>query len=542
MATPTHAQTRIAALDGLRALAALSVLGLHVWYASGRPQLDTPVGPFATTLLAAGYVGVDFFFVLSGFVLFLPVCVNRGEFGSLRNYALRRAARILPLYWATLVVSMLGLRLFTTEPQASTQLGANLLLHLTFLFHPIAPLIGLMEGFGANPVVWTLSLEVLFYLLLPLVATRFYRRPELWFGILVAISFLWRFDMTTLANPDSQAGPTVVGIALIAELPTYLTHFALGMGAAWLYTRLSATSAVELGGTSDLRGSETTGLNSAAPLQRAALWVLGFGAVGVIWGTHLLGLDQIYRTGTPYGQFTATLPVTVAFTCVLLGLLLGPRWVRLPFEDIVLRRLGRISYGIYLWHFLVIGFFATNVPLPLDGSKPFVLWYGLVVTATLALAWASHVTIERPAIRWAHARTSDGASDDETPEPPDPDHPGGAHGAYVAFAAYVLFLAVLLMSPHPMETVFGLHLGPWQDWAEEIGNVLIFIPIGWVAARQLPRRWQAFVLGVGIACAAEFIQYAWLPNRTPSFDDILKNSLGTAVGVLLHRRPQRPGS
>ena len=407
MAARTQVQTRIAALDGLRALAALSVLGLHVWYASGRPQLDTPVGPFATTLLAAGYVGVDFFFVLSGFVLFLPVCLNSGEFGSVRTYALRRAARILPLYWTTLVVSMLGLRLFTAEPQASAHLGANLFLHLTFLFHPIASLTGLMEGFGANKVVWTLSLEVLFYLLLPLVATRFYRRPELWFGILVAISFLWRFDMTTLANPNSQAGPTVIGIALIAELPTYLTHFALGMGAAWLY----ASTAED------------------ADLQRAALWVLGFGAVGVVWGTHLLGIDQIYKTGTPYGQFTATLPVTVAFTCVLLGLLLGPRWVRLPLEHVVLRRLGRISYGIYLWHFLVIAFLATNVPLPRDGSKPFVLWYALVLTATLTLAWASHVTIERPAIRWAHARTSGGSAEDEKPEPPDPDRSGGAHDA-----------------------------------------------------------------------------------------------------------------
>ena len=76
MASPTAPASRIAAVDGLRARAALSVLGLHVWYASGLPQLDTPVGPFATTLLAAGYVGVDFFFVLTGFVLFLPVCLN----------------------------------------------------------------------------------------------------------------------------------------------------------------------------------------------------------------------------------------------------------------------------------------------------------------------------------------------------------------------------------------------------------------------------------------------------------------------------------
>jgi len=537
MASPTAPASRIAAVDGLRALAALSVLGLHVWYASGLPQLDTPVGPFATTLLAAGYVGVDFFFVLTGFVLFLPVCLNGGEFGPLRTYALRRAARILPLYWATLIVSLLGLKLFTTNPQASAHLGVNLLLHLTFLSRPIAPLVGLLEGFGANPVVWTLSLEVLFYLLLPVVAVRFYRRPELWFGILVAISFLWRFDMTTLANPTSQAGPTVTGIALLAELPTYLTHFALGMGAAWLYARLKTPPVVGLETLSAVV-SRPTALAPQPPqetnpaLERAAVWVFGFGAVGVVWGTHLLGVDQIYKTGTPYGQFTATLPVTVAFTCVLLGVLLGPHWVRLPFEDVVLRRLGRMSYGIYLWHFLVIGFLATNLTLPLGGSKPFVVWYGLVLTGTVALAWASRVTIERPAIRWAHART--GAADHRDNQP-NARSTGGSHGTYVAFAAYVLFLAVLLMSPQPIENVFGVNLGAQQHWAEQIGNVLIFIPIGWVAAGRLPRPWQAFALGVGIACTAEFIQWAWLPHRTPSFDDILKNSVGTAIGVLLQR-------
>jgi peptidoglycan/LPS O-acetylase OafA/YrhL len=551
MGPGTQAHTRIAALDGLRALAALSVLGLHVWLASGSPQLDTPVGPFATTLLAAGYVGVDFFFVLSGFVLFLPICLNGGRLDSVPNYFLRRAARILPLYWTTLVVAMLGLRLFTTEPQASVDLGTNLLLHLTFLFHPIAPLLGLMEGFGANPVVWTLPLEVAFYLLLPLVALRFHRRPELWFGIFVAVSALWRFAVTELADPVSQGGPTVAGLAWITELPTYLTHFALGMAAALLYTRLS-----NAGRVGAERRIETTGADSADPsapqsagrvdpqgrietktptLERAAVWLLGFGSVGVLWGTHLLGVDQVFKTGGPYGQFTGTLPVTVAFTCVLLGLLLGPRWARRPFEDIVLRRLGKISYGIYLWHFLVIGFLATNLTLPLGGSKPFVVWYGLVLTATLLLAWGSHVAIERPVIRWARRRTNEVVPDTEAPELVDPGHPGGAHGAYVAFAAYVLFLAVLLMSPHPIETVFGVNLGARQHWAEEIGNVLIFIPIGWVAARQLPRRWQAFAVGVGIACAAEFIQWAWLPDRTPSFDDIVKNSLGTAIGVLLHR-------
>lgn len=520
MASPTEPRTRIAALDGLRALAALSVLGLHVWQASGTPRLDTPVGPFLTTLLAAGNVGVDFFFVLSGFVLFLPTCLNGGRFGSVPDYFLRRAARILPLYWVTLLVVVLGLRFFTAEPQASLHMGTNLFLHLTFLAHPIASLVGLLEGFGVNGAVWTLSLEVAFYLVLPLVAAQFYRRPELWFGIFVIVSFLWRFGVTAAVNPESMAGPTVVGIALTAALPTYLTHFALGMAAARLFVWLKPEE-------------------PRRDMELAALWVLSFGALGLVWGTHEVGVAAIQGTATPYSQFTGTLPVTIAFTCVLLGLLLGPSWTRRLVDNDVLRIGGEISYGIYLWHLIVIGLLAMNVPLPTGGTRHFVLWLGLVLPTTLALAWCSHVAIERPAVQWARRRTAPSPHEDDSRGPEFPEHHLDPRWLYGAFAVYAVLLAILLLSPEPLENVFGVNLKQLAHSTEEITNVLVFVPIGLVGAARLPRRWQALLLGVGLACLVELAQYAWLPDRTPSFDDVLKNSLGTAIGVLLYR-PRRP--
>ena len=546
MAVHSEPRTRLAVIDGLRALAALTVLTLHTWYAAGQPVLDTPIGPFVTTLIAAGYTGVDFFFVISGFVLFLPVCLNGGRFGSVRVYALRRAARILPLYWLTLAVVVLALPVLTTDPWAFERVGTNVLLHLTFLQHTVGGVLHLQEGFQVNGVIWTLTVEAMFYALLPLIAHRFYRHPGRWFALFVGISAVWRFAATAWANPISQDGPIVYGLMLLAELPTYLPHFAMGMVAALLYVRLRSDDPpthpggrvppeAHRGGRVGPKGRiETT-------TPRTALLLLLIGGFSLVWGMHELGLEDLFKTGGPYGHLTGTVPVTIAFAFVLIGLLLGPSWVRRPFHDVVLRKLGEISYGIYLWHLIVIAFLRTNLTLPTGGSKPFVVWFGLALAATLVLAWLSHVAIERPAIRWARRRTSAAASAD-VGEPGDPEHPGGTHGAYVAFAVYVLFMAVLLMSPHPLENVLGVNLGDKQHWAEEIGNVLIFVPIGWIAAHRLPTRWRALALGFGIACAAEFIQWAFLPGRTPSFDDIVKNTVGTGIGVLLSllrtRRPQ----
>ena len=73
----------------------------HAWVLTGGPLLGG-----GRALLSAGFLAVDLFFVLSAFVLFLPTA-RSGEFGSRREYARRRAARILPAYYVALVVALI---------------------------------------------------------------------------------------------------------------------------------------------------------------------------------------------------------------------------------------------------------------------------------------------------------------------------------------------------------------------------------------------------------------------------------------------------
>ena len=164
---------RLAYIDGLRGLAVAGVVLVHArtWSAAGISWLN---------FLSLGRAGVDLFLVLSGFCLFLPL-VKQGD-GSvralnLREYIHRRARRICPPYYAALFISIVTCYLtfrfagpsWWTEPfqnlfplNSLSGVG-NLVTHLT-LSH------GLINRYahGIDGAFWSLSLEVQFYTLLPL--------------------------------------------------------------------------------------------------------------------------------------------------------------------------------------------------------------------------------------------------------------------------------------------------------------------------------------------------------------------------------------
>jgi peptidoglycan/LPS O-acetylase OafA/YrhL len=196
-------ERRDAALDGLRALAALSVVAFHVWlYTAPDPTLPTREG-FWNRLLFEGRIGLVLFFVLSGFLLFRPSY-------DLRRYFTRRALRIAPAYWVALAGAILLLWGGGATP------GIRL---------PDASDLGLFAVFGQNyseatimqlnPVTWTLCVEVAFYLLLP------FLRPRM-IPLLVAVGLGWNLLV------HSVGGGQVMAKALFAFLP----YFAVGMAAA----------------------------------------------------------------------------------------------------------------------------------------------------------------------------------------------------------------------------------------------------------------------------------------------------------------------
>lgn len=151
------------ALDGLRAVAAAAVLITHVGALTGYVGTGTP----ASWVVSRGDVGVPIFFALSGLLLYRPwvvAALSGPQAGPVTGYLRRRALRILPAYWA---VVLIALPVLNPGPARHVWSWAQyLLLAQNYDPHPW------WTGTGATGLAqdWSLVVEVSFYLLLPVLA------------------------------------------------------------------------------------------------------------------------------------------------------------------------------------------------------------------------------------------------------------------------------------------------------------------------------------------------------------------------------------
>jgi peptidoglycan/LPS O-acetylase OafA/YrhL len=366
-------ESRAHGLDGLRGLAAVAVLILHVWMYTGANDpahdvlVDRVIGEFRTAVLL--------FFVLSAFLLAAPwVAASRGERPppDLGRFAVRRIARIVPGYLLALGGSLVLLH-GTGHPR-DIDLSQ---LPLFLLFVP-----NIDEGTRTmlDPPMWSLHVEVTFYLVLPIIGwalLRLGRRGHL---------------SGPLALCFALAGVSVGWIALSYAagwapevtwtLPTYLGAFACGIGAAVLAhgRRLNAVGALGLlvaGGTAVL--------------------------LNAIW--HSAG-----ETGAT-GVIVADLPASLGYAAIVAAIALRPARL-LGLQP--MRFLGVISLGVYLWHMPVL------YALQVQEAMPEEFWpaLGHVVGPTLLLGVASWMLVEQPALRWSSRVTRRRSS--ALPEPARP--------------------------------------------------------------------------------------------------------------------------
>lgn len=353
-------QRRLRGIDGLRALAAMSVVGYHAWLYT-MPQVSAvnrvTTGDYVWHELRLGLV---LFFVLSGFLLYGPwVAAARGERPppSWRAFGVRRAARILPAYWLAIAGAILLLWPHDGVPGVRLPPAHDLWLFAifgqNFTEHTLLTL---------NPPTWTLAVEAMFYVVLPLLGALaiMWRRPG---TLLVPALFLIAGVAYNRAIADHQE----LSLTVTKVLPAFTPYFAVGMAAA-----VFARDRV---------------------LSRRMMWaLLGVGAVLVVgdglWaaegasrGSHDLAL-RVWRD----------LPAATGFACWMVAVAAAPT----PLRALVARPvvwLGTVSYGIYLWHVPVFLMLRSHDLLP---SSPF-LALPIALPITLLLAAASWRWVERPA-------------------------------------------------------------------------------------------------------------------------------------------------
>jgi peptidoglycan/LPS O-acetylase OafA/YrhL len=355
-------------VDSFRGLAALGILLYHCWLLSGQPALGAGA---LRDVLSSSFLAVTLFFVISGFVLFLPVARRGGTFGPVAPYARRRAARILPAYYAVLAACLLAYPLLSTVAIDDRVSGGSLVAHALFVQQEARLLPGYAGalGFGVDPVVWTLSLEAAFYVLLPVVAGAFWRWPWQAVALAVAVGVAGRLALT-----DGSLGRTES--VLLSSFPLHAADFAAGMGAALLYVR-------------------------RRPSARLAAGVAGACAAGAIVALALAGGADagVVRDGIRGDALLMAL-LPFGFAAAIVGTALAPARVRRPLEVAPLRWVGTVSFGVFLVHYPLMLFARTTLDFDHDGSRrAFLALTAFALPLSLLLGWLSWVAIERPARR-----------------------------------------------------------------------------------------------------------------------------------------------
>ena len=381
---PPPRHPRFPLLDGMRAIAVLCVLVVHAAVFGGALGSS-----FAGRLLAHLNIGVTIFFLISGFLLYRPFIAHRGGGPAppeVVQYAKRRLLRIYPAYWLVLTVLLIipgitGVAAGEWWPQYG--------LAQTLPLHGGSGCTGAILGCGLAQT-WSLVVEMTFYAVLPLYvvaaarlargrSVQFWMRAELL--LLAALAFISVMVHFVLFDAPGRTWPggTVIG---------YVFWFALGMGMAVASVGLERRE----------RQPAIVRLVASQPLVP---WLLALVAYVLLslWlppTPFLLATDRQVVTHLTFGVIAALLLLPAIFGDWAGGI---PRRV---LAQPVVAWLGLISYGIFLWHYVIA------VHLGTGGRNSS---FAVVLIGTLALsipcAAASYYLLERPLLRLKYRRLRD---------------------------------------------------------------------------------------------------------------------------------------
>jgi peptidoglycan/LPS O-acetylase OafA/YrhL len=361
------ARGRLSGFDGLRAVAALSLVVFHaVLFSPGF------TGSRTWGVVVQLRAGVWIFFVISGFLLYQPyVAAHRGTRPApgIRGYGWSRLLRIYPAYLVALVLLTYVFRDTYVQalPKFLTQLGLLQIYNLKVLRRSY-PL----------DVTWSLATEITFYVFLPFFAAAVARLVKRTGALRAEIAGLAAMVVVGVAWQIVMHGRSIQS----TWLPSFLPVFAVGMGLAVANDHLRETA--------------VPWLRSFARMGTLC-WALGFGVL-LLKGL-VLPVDMGFEQGHALGP--QLLYTTFAFLMVapfVLGA--GSRSLVHRLADTrVMVFLGTISYGIFLWHQAVIHWvnFEWTDASRRNGATLLVI--GLAVVVTIPIATASWYLVERPALR-----------------------------------------------------------------------------------------------------------------------------------------------
>lgn len=354
---------KLQTLQVARGAAALLVLLFHLTYiGQGFLGIDLLKGIFKF-----GYSGVDFFFVLSGFIIYFAHHEDVGRPSRLRAYLRKRFVRIYPVYW---IIALALLPVYFSPVSAQLDFGS----YLTTL----AKALVLLPQAG-NPLVtvaWSLTFEVFFYLMFALAIYFPKRRTRPLVVLWLLLSFISYLDKLGLAGSLSYLSLTRIHV-LNFVFSFYNLEFAMGCAVAYLlkHARLRHGGKLALG---------------------AAIFFLIGGVLNSLLWQQFVRADGVLLYGLPaallvWGAASWELRCGVALPALLM-------------------LLGDASYSIYLTHYALLdlltkGCISLGLPAIVGAGGTL----GAVFSVTLGLGLIFFVVVERPLLNKLQGR-ADSAS------------------------------------------------------------------------------------------------------------------------------------
>ncbi|RLK48015.1 acyltransferase family protein [Microbacterium telephonicum] len=354
MSTQTR---RFAGLDGLRAVAVLLVVVYHLFPGAG---------------LSSGFVGVDVFFVISGFLITSLLLREKAATGriALGPFWKRRARRLLPALFVVVTVSCT--MAFLLGGDLLVGLGMQVVGAATFSFNWLAVAGGSDYFASGTPELlrnlWSLAVEEQFYVLWPLVFPLFLLLRRRWASVVAALGL-------AAASAGWAVFLTVQGADASRVYYGTDTHaFGLLLGVALAFALYPV------------------GDRKPSILGVRSVWELLSGIVALV--------ALVVVAATDAGAQTWVLGAASLLTALLILVSVWPgSWLGRALDIPPLRWIGARSYGIYLWHWpLMVLLVDATVGGAADGAIP--VWLGFVVLAlTLVLSALSYRFIEQPVRR-----------------------------------------------------------------------------------------------------------------------------------------------
>jgi peptidoglycan/LPS O-acetylase OafA/YrhL len=352
-------------IDGLRFFAFFLVLIHHYRTPAGYFSEELWVGSAIGAVNRYGWVGVDLFLVLSSFLIFTLLREEGARYGtiSLRGFYVRRALRIWPLYFFYLFLALVLIPSRYPFNDTALALKQHLLPFATFtgnISYIVFP--GTLSPLFSH--LWTISLEEQFYLVAPILiffSAAFIHRALVLAAVAIAVSVTFRMYATANELPWAFSW-----VSFLCRLDP----FVVGAICALLVRRKPAW------------------------LVATPSWLLLMAGALILWSTFSLITPAVFR-----GSVRFTLVAISAGCFTLAAVALGSFKQFLALKP--LRELGKVSFGLYVYHpacIWAVSFFMPSIfqsPTPLA----WLMGFAAVFAATTTLAFTSYYLLERPFLR-----------------------------------------------------------------------------------------------------------------------------------------------